>query len=188
MQILHILRGLPGSGKSTFAAALARRFFFEERDSAIVSRDELRMDMISDFKDNDVEWCKGYHFSLKILREDFHYDSTGYPDNETLYQLSFKSDAFNSFINAKFIATINDLLVENCQNVIIDATNLSDSDLKHYKDLARTYNALITIYNLESDYGSVHGVPNHILDRMKEVKKNNDMLALSIADNVKIVK
>ena len=46
----------------------------------------------------------------------------------------------------------------------------------------------ITIYNLESDYGSVHGVPNHILDKMKEVKKNNDMLALTIADNVKIVK
>ena len=46
----------------------------------------------------------------------------------------------------------------------------------------------ITIYNLENEYGSVHGVPNHILDRMKEIKTKNDILALSIADNVKIVK
>lgn len=146
------------------------------------------MDMICSFKDNDVEWCKGYKYSLKILRDDFHYDSTGYPDNETLYQLSFKSSAFNTFINAKFIAGINDLLCENCQNVIIDATNITEHDLKCYKKFAKTYNALIIIYNLEEMHGSIHGVPQHIIDMMKKRKEETDLLALSIANEVKIVK
>jgi predicted kinase len=119
MKTLYIVRGLPGSGKSTFANSLGILNHYEADMYHIVDG-EYRFDP-SKIK-NAHEWCKQ---SAKGAME--------------------------------------------CgADVVVSNTFTRKWEYEQYIELAEKYGYTYFILTMNGDYGSIHSVPDDVIDAMKE--------------------
>jgi predicted kinase len=59
-------------------------------------------------------------------------------------------------------------------NVIIDNTNLTNRQIGPYVRLAREFGFDVEIVYCEGDYGSVHGVPAEVIEKMRKIREPLD--------------
>lgn len=120
MKTLYIIRGLPGSGKSTYAKSLGIPHF--EADMYFYLRDgEYRFDKWK--LKHAHEWCR-----------------------DQVIDALFRTDS----------------------DVVVSNTFTTMKELTPYLDLKDVYNELkIVVVDVKTAYGSLHGVPEATMDKMK---------------------
>lgn len=121
MQELVLVRGLPGSGKSTFAQETFTDHEHYEADMWHVNSDgEYRFDL------NEIgrahEWVQ----------------------RNTEYWLRQKKD------------------------VVVTNTFVKLSNIAYFVDIARRTKSLLTVITLNTQYGSIHNVPEEVIKKMTE--------------------
>lgn len=167
--LVIILRGVPGTGKSTTARALYELF----KDTY-----------------NSFEGC------VKIISRDTIRYSLCNQNNEE-YQNSFKSPCFNTMVRDNFYNQIlHRLSVLNIPNVtIIDNTNTKIADLKQLFWIlfsgARIQNKNydVYIYTKRHEHGSKHDVPEQIMEKFREeLKESDDWLKNNTPIRIKNIK
>lgn len=119
MPTLTLVRGLPGSGKSTYAQSLGIRNHCEA-DQFFVT-DAL-----------------GYNFDPTKLKQ---------------------AHAWCQERTAKALSRGEDAVVAN--------TFTTEWEIKVYVDMARDAGARLRIVTMTGDYGSIHGVPDDAIERMR---------------------
>lgn len=117
--MLYIVRGLPGSGKTTYAAGLGIPHF--EADDYFINE--------------EGEYC----FDPSKLK-DAHRECK----NNVEYALM------------------------NARDVVVANTFTTVSELRPYIDLAVKYGTKVMLHTCTGNYESVHGVPEHTIERMRE--------------------
>jgi predicted kinase len=115
---LYLIRGLPGSGKSTYAKSLG--CLHVEADMFFM-RDGI------------------YDFRLSSLKE----------------------------AHAWCLMTTR-MAIENGMDVAVSNTFTQLWEMKPYRDLAKAYATPCHIVECTGNYESVHNVPQHVIDKMKE--------------------
>jgi len=120
MTSLTIVRGLPGSGKSTLVKRIKR---------------------MAD------EWFEA----------DMYFEKDGpYAFDPT------KLGAAHGWCQAE----VDNALYYKC-DVIVSNTFTTIRELRPYFEMAKTYDVVPNVITCQSNYGSVHGVPDETLDKMK---------------------
>ena len=125
MAKLIIIRGIPGSGKSTYAKKLME----------ILGKDGFKPEHF----EADMFFGPEYKFDYKYL-----------------------SDAH------KWCQSNAALALFNGKDVIVSNTTIKMSEIKPYYEMALRYGAQFEIINMANDFGSIHGVPEEVIDRMKK--------------------
>lgn len=124
---LIIVRGLPGSGKSTFAKTLM--------DTVVI--------------ESDMWWYRNpeleYQFDMELL-------------NRAHRWCLQTAEAF--------------LARGDC--VAVANTNLTFKDAKGYIAFAKALNCPITVYSMDSHYGSIHNVPDEVMERMRNRMESHE--------------
>lgn len=115
---LYIVRGLPGSGKSTYARTLGIQ-----------------------------------HFEA----DDFFYQGDEYCFDPSKLTVAHQECKYN----------VEDALMSG-QDVVVANTFTTIKEIRPYIDLAVKYGARVVIHTCTGDYGSIHGVPEHTIQRMRE--------------------
>jgi tRNA uridine 5-carbamoylmethylation protein Kti12 len=123
MPKLIIIRGIPGSGKTTYAKELQK----------LLKTDPVHLEADMFFMKN-----KEYCFDYKFL-----------------------GDAHKWCQSTAAMALFNGI------DVIVSNTFIKNKEIKPYYELALRYGAQFEIFNMSGDYGSVHGVPEEVIERMK---------------------
>lgn len=184
MKTLFVIRGVPGTGKSTYALKLERACYEDGRNAFTVSRDTIRMDMILCAVKTGDCFCEDFNIEMEDLKDiGFGYDF------KSNYQISFRSQLFDNLVQRKFREVIEDYIQDpQIDDVIIDATNIREDDLKYYNKLRQKYKLHIFIHELNKEYGSVHEVPEYIMKNCRIAKEKTALLAISIADKIEYIK
>lgn len=180
MKSLIVIRGVPGTGKSTYALKQERACYEQGSNAFTVSRDTIRMDMIL----CAVKTPECFIEDFNIEMEDLEQISFGM-DYKKNYQISFRSQLFDNLVQRKFREVIVEYLEDpQIDDVIIDATNIKEDDLKFYSKLREKYKCAIYIHELNKEFGSVHEVPEYIMRNCRIAKEKTALLAISIADKI----
>lgn len=165
-----ILRGIPGTGKTTLALQLCRAFrsTFKDFDEArrncnCVNRDVVRQNYL-----NSNE-CK------EIL------------NGKTLtYQESFKNATINTIIRDEYFSEIGNKFRTMRFNdgeslLVIDSTNTKIADLRRILKIIEPYDFLVenvdyNIYILTKrhEHGNVHDVPEKVMNAFRQELKESD--------------
>lgn len=151
--VIIILRGVPGSGKTTTCRELTKMFFSHyEQYVQCISRD-----------------CSRYEYCAKRSID---------------YQASFHDPAINTIVRDEFYQHLFDCLDDYRKTAdstitIIDATNTKIADLKMiFWIIKRTSNvykeADVYLYTKRHEHGSIHGVPESVMQRFREELKESD--------------
>lgn len=121
MKTLYIVRGLPGSGKSTYAKSLGIPHF-----------------------EADMYFMKDgvYVFDTKKL-----------------------NSAHNWCWNQ--VANTNGQGTHTSESFAISNTSTTLKEFKHYIELGRTYGFKIVIVDVKTAYGTIHGVPEATMEKMR---------------------
>lgn len=165
-----ILRGVPGTGKSTLARQLCRDFQRNIKDLSeknthckCINRDSIREQFLQS------EECK------EIL------------NGKTIdYQESFRNATLNSLIRDKYFYEIADAFKQMRFNdgeslLVIDSTNTKIADLIRLLRIIKPYDFLINnvdynIYILtkRTEHGNIHDVPEKVMKAFREELKESD--------------
>jgi tRNA uridine 5-carbamoylmethylation protein Kti12 len=121
MAKLIIVRGIPGSGKSTYAKNLMKLLGTEPEHF-----------------EADMFFGKEYKFDYKYLS-----DAHKWCQAQTAFAL------FNN------------------KDVIVSNTFIKNKEIKPYYEIALRYEVDFEIFNLMTEYGSIHGVPVEVIDKMR---------------------
>lgn len=132
MQKLYIVRGLPGSGKTTYAESLGISHF--EADSFFYDADG------------------NYHFVPSLV--------------STAHEVC-QADTERALQGGK--------------NVVVANTFTTEWEVLPYIDMANKYNVSVVLHTCDGDYGSVHGVPEYAVKRMRERFVSHDDMQATIA-------
>lgn len=62
--------------------------------------------------------------------------------------------------------------LQDTDGCIVSNTFTSDKELAPYYELANEYNAKVILIKMETNFGSIHNVPNEAITRMKNKMKN----------------
>ena len=120
MQKLILVRGLPGSGKSTYAQ-------------------EIRYDNIWSIEADMFFMVEGnYKFDMSKLK----------------YAHAWCQGITSNFLNQG-------------ESVVVSNTFTTMRELKPYLDMAKDFNVTVEVVECRGDYGSIHGVPEETLMKMK---------------------
>jgi predicted kinase len=122
MQKLMLVRGLPGSGKSTYARTL---------------KEEGYVHMEADMYFEDAEGT--YHFNPKELQAAH-----------------------------KWCQDRTSALLYRGRSVVVSNTFTQHWEMQPYIDMAARYNISYEIITMSDNYGSIHGVPQETIERMKQ--------------------
>lgn len=168
--IIIVLRGIPGTGKTTTAHQLYDLFKIDyDYYVEIISRDTKRL---SHCKKHGID----YQSSFRDPAFNTHVRDVFYED---LY------DHLNHYRNQVKVPTVT----------IIDATNTKLADIKHtlwtirHTDYSKCKHCDVYIYTKRTEHGSTHGVPECIMERFREeLKESDEWLKVNSKDyNLKIV-
>jgi predicted kinase len=118
MKILYIVRGMPGSGKSTFAQTLGLPHF--EADDFFTDLDG------------------SYNFDPNLLKKAHKFCQNN----------------------------VRQCLSEGL-SVVVANTFTTLKEIKPYIKMAEEYDAEVIVATCTGDYGSIHGIPESTLERMK---------------------
>jgi len=121
---LHLIRGLPGSGKSTQAKKLV--------DASQIPLRHLEADM-------------------------FFIDENG----------NYQFDATQLSEAHRWCQMQCELTLKKKQGVIVSNTFVKQWELKHYRQLAKKYNAQLMIQTCTGNYQSIHAVPMATIKKMQ---------------------
>ena len=149
-----ILRGIPGSGKTTKAKALKEYYENKGKKVAIYSRDSFRMATLAEIFKNE-----------KTL--------------EKAYQDSFNNPTENMMIREEFYRKIIDGLELDDDVHVYDMTNTSKEDAYFWFEFvtyAKAREDKIKIICAAGKFGSTHNVPDNVMERYETQKKNNETL------------
>ena len=123
-----IVRGVPGSGKSTYAKKLY--------DSLTSSGHKVK------HFESDSFWINAYgeyNFNPMLL--------------DTAHRTCFNNTFFALAGDADF--------------VIVSNTFTREGDLMEYIDKARKLGIHVTVYRMDNNFGSIHGVPEETMEKMR---------------------
>lgn len=139
-----ILRGIPGSGKSTKAEELKKEFEGDMMKVKIFSRDKFRMCVLERMVGTTLE------------------------ELEEAYQNSFRDQTQNEMIKDTFYERVIDSLDDYTNDAIIyDMTNISKDDCFFWFEFvtyAKGKGDEVRIVECEGNYKSKHNVPDNIMD------------------------
>lgn len=124
---LIVLRGLPGTGKSTRAKQMQEQFLAEGKTAA------------------------HYEADMYLVGEDgvYRFD----PDRSHTAHEWCKRMAAES--------------LDTCDAVIVANTNLTEQEMLVWKMLAEEKHAKLEVYHLKAVYGSIHNVPEDVIEQMR---------------------
>ena len=154
-----ILRGIPGSGKSTKAEELKKEFERQFCKVKIFSRDQFRLCVLERMIGKDKE---------KL---------------EEAYQQSFRDKAQNEMIKDTFYERVIDSMDDYTHDVIIyDMTNISKQDCFfwwEFASFAKGKGDEVQVIECEGNYKSTHNVPEDIMeDYRKKWEQTKNMWEL----------
>lgn len=119
MATLTLIRGLPGSGKSTYAKQ---------------------------------------HFDCLILENDMWHVEDG--------QYTWTKDKLQAAL--KWVYKTAELMLENGKDVCIANTFTRRAFVNNYKLLAEKHHARFNVIRLETEFKSVHAVPDEVVESMRD--------------------
>lgn len=163
-----VLRGIPGTGKSTLAQHILESYMVSGRFAVIISRDQVREDYL--YNINKV----GVNLISKLTGWDPERVLYGPQDNlkEALYQASFDDKKINQIIKEEFWEAVWTYVFrkDNIRTIILDATFCSMEDLKTLNTLNSLGQTSIQIIELTQKLGPTkHKIPK---ERMKQFELN----------------
>jgi predicted kinase len=149
MQVLIVMQGASGSGKSTIANALAQTI-----------------------GEGFFPWAKLANAPAICSTDQFFYQ-VGFPDpfpEKYVFDRSLLSyyHAWNQWL-------VNHYLEEG-RSVIVDNTNIFKDHAKPYFDMAKKFGIPIQIVKVSSNFENEHGVPKEVVENMKKNLQNLDEL------------
>ena len=125
---LIIVRGLPGSGKSTYAKKLYNNLTAQGH-------------VVKHFE-SDSFWMNAYG---------------EYSFNPMLLETAHRTCFLNTFFALK----------DKVSFVIVSNTFVKENDILEYTNEAKKYGAHVIVYRMENNFGSIHGVPEETMDKMR---------------------
>lgn len=58
--------------------------------------------------------------------------------------------------------------LDRCQVVIVANTNLTEKEMKLWEEIAKEKSSDMDVFHLLTNFGTIHGVPQETIDKMKE--------------------
>ncbi len=167
---VYILRGLPGSGKTTFSKVLEKSIKEEFGDGVsivIFNRDKFRKDFI--------ESCVYGMIDDIVMKEYAAENWTG--SEEENYQKSFSDHYVNMVIQKKFQEWVESCYYNSddmITDMIVDCTMISMSDMiwlvNFWENRWKTSDPW-KFYQLEMEFKSTHDVPDSVMRNYKILKE-----------------
>lgn len=157
-----IIRGIPGSGKSTKAKELKEQFEKKGKRVAIYSRDAFRK---------------------AFLLEVFSVSS----NIEEAYQESFTNQEDNVIIKDEFYRRLVDSLEEDDNVHIYDMTNISKEDAYFWFEFATYAKAKGDTFEfcvMNGQYKSTHNVPDNVMEKYKKDFEENQNIWIHLKEYI----
>lgn len=128
--ILYLIRGLPGSGKSTYAEMLV----------------------------TEGECCAYFEADMFFMNKygEYIFDGTKLPKAHAWCQ-----NQVRCFLRSGY-------------SVAISNTFTTKKEAQPYLDMAKEYDASVKIIEMTGSYGSIHDVPEHVIENMKKRWEHHD--------------
>lgn len=174
MRKLIILRGVPGSGKSTYAQFLKNKEELKGKRVKIINRDDIRMAHCRELIEDERYVVK--------MNERLNLDE--------MYQMSFKIKEIDKEVKQFYYQTVADLLFAKIYDVIIlDTTFIDMVDIAKTRMLLDFCNGYeVDIYEMTSLFTSSHDVPDNIMNQYKVACEQTRIHARKLATNYYYVK
>ena len=183
---VYILRGLPGSGKTSFSKVLKKSIEEEYGPGVSVcvfNRDEFRKDFI----ETCVNGLNSDDTLVAYARENW----TG--DEEENYQKSFNNHYVNMVIQKKFQEAVEYCYFNNSDivtDMIVDCTMISMSDILWLVNFWESRWRIAQpwrFYQLEMDYKSSHDVPESVMNNYRVLKEKTQCYWDKISSKYKYI-
>ena len=137
---LYLIRGLPGSGKTTMARKL------------------VQMSLLGNF---------GVRNATMIAADDYFYSGINKHTGEGGGFYSYDSSAIR-YAHSKAQQRTIERMEKEDELIAIHNTFVQNWELQAYYDLADRYDYQVTVITMEGNYGSQHDVPQWAIQRMKD--------------------
>lgn len=164
-----VIRGIPGTGKSSLAKEILEHYMNSGRFAVIISRDQVRKDYLSN------RYKMNINLMSKISGWDPECVMYGPSDQlqEALYQGSFKDKTINRKIKEEFWETVWTYVFRKdaIRTIILDATFCDKEDLSTLNTLNSLGETSILIIELTKYLGSTHNVPEDVMHQFELNRK-----------------
>lgn len=152
-----VIRGIPGTGKSTLAKEILEHYMNSGRFAVIISRDQVRKDYLRSRKNMNINLIS------KLTGWDPECVMYGPTDQlqEALYQASITDKKLDRIIKEEFWETVWTYVFRKdaIRTIILDATFCSMEDLNTLNTLNSLGQTSIQIIELTKYLGTNHNVP-----------------------------